>query len=180
MKTFYALLCAVVLFAACEEKHEDHDDGAKDKFLKNSETAMANLKNWETETPDYSQYAADFVMASTAFGGRDSISLDDMKKMDAQFLAAYDFKIVSDSINFLPGVNPETKKMDGSVRHYTDWEVTLPATDSTEARSGVIVIYEYFVFNDAGKIIDQGGFGDFGGLMDYLHDDDDEDEGAED
>ena len=35
----------------------------------------------------------------------------------------YDFAI-SDSINFLPGVNAETKEMDGSVRFYFDWTVS--------------------------------------------------------
>jgi hypothetical protein len=52
--------------------------------------------------------------------------------------------------------------------------VTRPATDSTEARSGIIHIYEYFVFNKAGKIVNQGTYGDFGGLMDVLNDDDDD------
>ncbi len=175
MKFIYSILCLSIVFAACEEKHEDHDDSAHEKFVKNSETVMANLKNWESETVDYSQFAADFVTAGTGQGSPDSISLDDMKKMDAEFLAMYDFKIVSDSINLLPGVDNETKKMDGSVRHYLDWEVTLPATDSTEARSGIIHFYEYFVFNDEGKIVDQAGYGDFGGLMGHLHGDGDDD-----
>jgi len=175
MKTFYLLLCMSILFTACEEKHEQ-DNSAHDKFVKNSETAMANLKNWENETIDYSQYAADFVMAGSGQGAPDSISLGEMKKMDAEFLAMYDFKIASDSINFLPGVDPETKKPDGSVRHYTDWEVTLPATDSTEARSGIIHIYEYFSFDEAGKIVNQGTYGDFGGLMEKLMGDDEDEE----
>ncbi|MCZ6594541.1 MAG: hypothetical protein O6943_06440 [Bacteroidetes bacterium] len=175
MKFIYSILCLSIVFAACEEKHEYHDDSAHEKFVKNSETAMANIKNWESETPDYSQYAADFVSSGTAYGAKDSISLDDMKKKDEEILAMFDFRIASDSINLLPGVDPETKKMDGSVRYYLDWEVTLPATDSTEARSGIIHFYEYFVFNDDGKIIDQAGYGDFGGLMGHLHGDDDGD-----
>ncbi|RLD24147.1 MAG: hypothetical protein DRI70_08560 [Bacteroidetes bacterium] len=77
----------------------------------------------------------------------------------------------------MPGVDSETKKADGSVRHYLDWEVTLSATDSTEARSGMIHYYEYCVFNDEGKITNQGGYGDFGGLMERLHGDDDYDKG---
>ncbi len=175
MKFIYSILCLSIVFAACEEKHEYHNDSAHEKFVKNSETAMANIKNWENETPDYSQYAADFLSSGTGYGAKDSISLDDMKKMDEEFLAMYDFRIASDSINLLPGVDPETKKMDGSVRHYLDWEVTLPATDSTEAKSGIIHFYEYFVFNDEGKIVNQGGYGDFGGLMGHLHGDDDGD-----
>ena len=179
MKFIYSLLCLSIVFAACEEKHEEQDNSAHDKFVTNSETVLANLHNWESETVDYSQYAVDFVMAGTGFGAPDSISLDDMKKMDAEFLAMHDFKIVSDSINLLPGVDPETKKPDGSVRGYLDWEVTLPATDSTEARSGVGHMYHYYVFNDDGKIVNEGTYGDFGGLMGYLHGDDD-DEGDED
>ena len=175
MKVIYSILCLSLVFAACEEKQEQ-DNSGHEKFVKNSETVIANIKNWEVEKLDYSQYAADFILSGTGFGGKDSISLDEMKAMDKEFLKRYDFKIASDSINLLPGVNPETKQMDGSVRHYIDWEVILPATDSTESRSGLIHIYEYFVFNDDGKIINQAGYGDFGGLMDYLHDDDDDED----
>lgn len=175
MKTLFALLCLAFLFAACEEKHDDQDNSAHEKFLKNSEVAKANITNWEKEAMDYSQYAADFYLSGTGYGSPDSISLGDMKKMDAEFMAKYDFKIASDSIILLPGVDPATKKMDGSVRHYISWEVTLPKTDSTEARSGVIHLYEYFVFDEAGKISNQGAYGDFGGLMDALEDDDDDD-----
>ena len=170
MKAIYSILCVSIMFMACEP---NVDNSGHEKFVKNSETVMTNIKNWETETIDYSQYAADFVLGGTSFGSKDSISLDEMKVMDIEFLERYDFKIASDSINLLPGVDPETKKMDGSVRHYIDWEVILPATDSTEAKSGVIQIYEYFVFNEDGKIVNQAGYGDFGGLMDYLDDDDD-------
>ncbi len=175
MKFIYSILCLSIVFAACEEKQEYNDNSAHEKFVKNSETAMANIKNWENETPDYSQYAADFIMGGTGYGAKDSISLDDMKKMDKEFLAMYDFRIASDSINLLPGVDPETKKMNGSVRHYIDWEVTLPATDSTEARSGIILYYESFEFNEDGKIVNQVGYGDFGGLMEHLHGDGDDD-----
>lgn len=173
MKYVFSILCVSIMFIACEPKV---DNSGYEKFVKNSETVMTNIKNWETETIDYSQYAADFILAGTSFGSKDSISLDEMKAMDMDFLKNYDFKIASDSINLLPGVDPETKKMDGSVRHYIDWEVIRPATDSTEARSAVIHLYEYFVFNEDGKIVNQAGYGDFGGLMDYLLDDDDGDE----
>jgi hypothetical protein len=179
MKVIYSILCLSLVFVACEEKHEQ-DNSGHDKFVKNSKVVIANLKNWEAEKPDYSQYAEDFVLGGTAFDGKDSISLEEMKVMDEGFLSGYDFKIVSDSINLLPGVDPETKKMDGSVRHYIDWEVTLSATDSTEARSGVLHMYEYFVFNEDGKIVNQAGYGDFGGIMEYLHDDDNDDDDDDD
>ena len=175
MKFIYSILGLSLLFLACEAKV---DNTADEAFQKNSETVMANLEGWQNENMDYSQYAADFVMSGTGYGTKDSISLDDMKKMDEEFLAMYDFRIASDSINLLPGVDPETKKMNGSVRHYIDWEVTLPATDSTEARSGVIKLYKTIDFNDEGKIIFQSTYGDFTGLMMHLHgNDDDGDDG---
>jgi len=108
-------------------------------------------------------------MRDTGFGSKDSLSLDEMIAFDKEMLEAYDFKILTDPIVLLPGVNPDTRKPDGSVRHYTDWEVTLPATDSTEARSGVIKLYESFDFNAEGKITFQQVYGDFTGIMMHLH-----------
>lgn len=182
MKKVFLIACLLSLFVSCEEKHQDdhdHDHSVDEIFERNAKTVMANLLNWETETIDYSQYADDFVLRGTAQGAPDSISLDDMREMDKEFLALYDFKIATDSINLLPGVDAQTHKPDGSVRHYTDWEIIMPATDSTEARSVVVKMYESFDFNPEGKIIFQQGFGDFGGAMDALEGDDDDDEDEE-
>jgi len=85
------------------------------------------------------------------------------------FWGSCDFKILTDPIVLLPGVNSETKMTDGSVRHYSNWEVTLSATDSTEAKSGMIQLYESFDFNEEGKISSQVVYGDFTGLMMHLH-----------
>jgi hypothetical protein len=166
MKFIYSILGLSLLFMACEAKVDTATDEA---FEKNSQTVMAVLEGWQNENLDYSQYAADFVMRGTGQGDSDSISLDDMMKMDKEFWAHYDFKIVTDPVNLLPGVDAETKKADGSVRHYTDWEVTLGATDSTEARTGVIKLYESFDFNEDGKITFHQVYGDFTGLMMHLH-----------
>lgn len=172
MKLIYSLLSLSIFFVACQPKA---DNSAKEAFEKNSQTVMANLKGFENENVDYSQYADDFVMAGTAFGSKDSLSLDDVKKNDKDSWERYDFKLLTDPLVLLPGVDTETKEFDGSVRYYADWQVTLPATDSTEARSGFIHFYEYYVFDDNGKIAQQGGYGDFGGLFGYLHGDDDDD-----
>ena len=114
-------------------------------------------------------YAPDFVMLDTGFGSeKDSMSLNEMKMYDKQMWEAFDFKLLTDPPALLPGVNPDTRKPDGSVRHYSDWQVTLPATDSTEARTGVIKLYESFDFDSEGKILYQQVYGDFTGLMMYL------------
>lgn len=116
---------------------------------------------------------------NTLFGSKDTLNLDDMKKMDMEMWKNYDFKLLTDPLVLLPGVNPETKELDGSARYYADWQVTLPATDSTGARSGVLHFYEYFNFDENGKITQQGGYGDFGGLFGYLHGGDNNDDGEE-
>jgi hypothetical protein len=176
MKLIYSLCSLSIFLVACQPKA---DNSAKEAFEKNSQTVMAYLDGWQNENLDYSIYSDSLVFNDTGFGGKDSLSLDDIMKMDKALWEHYDFKIVTDPLVLLPGVNPDTKEPDGSVRYYGDWQVTLPATDSTEARSGVLNFYEYFVFDENGKIVQQGGYGDFGGLMTYLHGDDDDDDGED-
>jgi len=160
------ILGLLIMGCAPEEK----DNSAEMAFQKNSETVQANLQGWQNENLDYSMYADDFAMLETTFGAeKDSISLEEMKSTDRQMWSVYDFKLLTSPPNLLPGVDQDTKAPDGSVRHYSDWEVTLPATDSTEAKSGVIRLYESFDFNDEGKIRYQQVYGDFTGLMTYLH-----------
>ena len=75
----------------------------------------------------------------------------------------YDFAL-SQPLNFLPGVNPETKKMDGSVRMYFNLTVTLSATQ----KSVSIPMYESFDFDEKGKIIYLQYYGDFTAALQSL------------
>ncbi len=173
MKTIFAALCASILLASCQPPA---DNSANEAFEKNSKTAMDNLTGFANENTDYSQYADNFIMRGTGFGDSDSLTLAQVKESDQQLWKSFDFKIIGDIV-LLPGVNPETKLPDGSVRHYSDWEITRPATDSTEARSGIIKLYESYDFDEEGKIIFQQVYGDFTGIMMYLMGDDDDDHG---
>jgi hypothetical protein len=174
MKIIYSIICLSILFIGCKSETETAPDAeaeinVAEVFAKNSQTVLENLKGWQNENVDYSMYADDFVMAETGFGAKkDSLSLDDLKAGDKRSWEAFDFKMLTDPPVLLPGVNAETKEVDGSVRHYSEWEVTLPATDSTEAKSGKIKLYESFDFNEEGKIIYQQIYGDFTGLMMHL------------
>ncbi len=165
MKFMYSILCLSILFVSCAPPV---DNSAAEAFEKNSQTVIANLEGFQNENIDYSQYAEDFILRDTGFGVKDSVSLDEMKEYDKSLWARFDFKILTDPLVLLPGVSVDSKLADGSVRHYSDWEVTLPATDSTEARSGVIKLYESFDFDEDGKIVFQQAYGDFSGLMMYL------------
>ena len=167
MKTIFFYLFVAVLFIGCKT---EIDNSVQEAFENNSKTALANLEEFENENVDYSKYAKDAVLRQVVFGAeKDSMSISEMKQSDKELWNRYDLKILTNPIVLLPGVNPDTKKADGSVRHYTDWEVTLPATDSTEARSGVIQLYESYDFDAEGKITLQQVYGDFTGLMMYLN-----------
>ena len=166
----YSILCLVLLIVGCKA---EPDNSVNELFKKNSETALKSLLDWQNEVPDYSIYADSAVAYNTYFGAeKDSVMIhsEEVMNHDKSFLAKYDFKLITNPPVFLPGVNPNTKLPDGSVRYYGEWEVTLPATDSTEAKSGSIKLYESFDFDADGKIILQQGYGDYSGLMSYLND----------
>jgi len=157
------------------------DNSANEAFEKNSKTVLSVLEGFQNENLDYqAYYATDYVSLDTGFGAeKDSMSLDETIANDKQFMAMFDFKLLNDPVVLLPGVNAETKMADGSVRYYGNWEVTLPATDSTEAKSAVLKMYSSFDFNEEGKIRYEQGYGDFTGIMQYLMASDDNDESEE-
>lgn len=170
MKTFYVpLLMAIVLIGCKAETESDADSAADMAFEKNSKTVLANLKGFQNENLDYSMYADNFSLLETMFGvEKDSTSLEEMIESDKALWEVMDFKMLTDPPVLLPGVNPDTGMPDGSVRHYSEWEVTRSATDSTAAKTGKIRLYESFDFDAEGKILVQQVYGDFSGLMTYL------------
>ena len=165
-------MVTAIVAVACQPAADSGPDPAKEAFKRNSEVVRADLDNWIAETVDYSNYAEDYWSIGAAFGDTDTTNLEDMKEFDAYFLSAYDFEFLTD-LQLLPGVDPETNKMNGSVRYYGDWKVIKTATDSTEEKSGVISMYSTFEFNDEGKITTSQAYGDFTGKMNYLNSSDD-------
>jgi len=126
------------------------------------------------ETLDYyDYYASDIVITPTAFGAPDSVALEDQKARDERFYSQFDVELLTE-LTLLPGVNADTKLVDGSVRYYGTWKVTRSATDSTEARSGEMKSYTSYDFNEEGKIVYEQFYGDFGGLFEYLMDEEDD------
>ena len=166
MRTLFYYLCFALLLLGCKT---EVDNSANEAFEANSKTVLANLEGFQNENLDYSVYAKEFSMLETSFGAeKESITLDEMIASDKQMWETLDFKMLTDPPVLLPGVNADTRMPDGSVRHYSVWEVTMPATDSTEAKSGIINLYESFDFDADGKISAQQVYGDFTGLMMHL------------
>ena len=63
--------------------------------------------------------------------------------------------------NYLPGVDPDTGLLNGSVRTYGHWSGTK--SDSGKTFKGLW--YHYLTFDENGKIINGGDFGDATGLI---------------
>ncbi|WP_406683336.1 hypothetical protein N1F78_11650 [Seonamhaeicola sp. MEBiC1930] len=169
MKIIYLNVLIVLLLVSCKA---EPDNSANELFAKNSKVVLQSISDWENETLDYSIFADDAVGLNTFFGAEvDTVLIqsEESKANDKAFLARYDFKFLGKPPVLLPGVNADTKLPDGSVRYYGAWEVTLPATDSTEAKSGVIKVYNSLDFDENGKIIYTQGYGDYTGIMNYLN-----------
>ncbi|MEO9967409.1 MAG: hypothetical protein ABJF11_16545 [Reichenbachiella sp.] len=177
MKLIKISACLIIILAGCQPPQQ----AGNDAFEKNSKTAMAYLEGFQNESLDYaSLYAEDVVIRGTGVNDPDSISLEDAMKQNDMAWANFDFKLLGDEVVLLPGVNVDTKMADGSVRYYGDWEVIRPATDSTEARSGIIKIYESFDFDIDGKIVFQQAYGDFSGIMMLMMGEGDSEDNADD
>lgn len=155
------------LFACLPQPDNQHE--RNNSFEKNAETVITYLHQYASEQIDYPHlFAKDFVLKGTWQGAKDSLNLSEAIAKDSASFALFDFKILTNPLVMLPGVDGETKKENGSVRYYGKWEVTLPATDSTDSKSTTIEMYETFDFNEEGKIIFQAYYGDFGGMRDDL------------
>ena len=165
MKLIISFLCLSILFIGCQPAA---DNSVNEAFEKNSKTVTTYLEGFKNESVDYSVFSDDFVWGPTEIGSPDSLTAKDMMESDKANWAMYDFDLLGE-LSLLPGVNADTKMTDGSVRYYGDWEVTLQATDSTEAKSGILRLYQSFDFNDEGKIIFLQYYGDVGGLVNHLH-----------
>ena len=149
---------AAVACQAPEEKGNDVDA----TFAANCETVETALSNFQNEVADYSMYSEDYWARPTRMNPErgDSVRLEDVKMSNARGWTIFDYELVSD-LAFLPGVNPDSKEMDGSVRYYGMWKVTRSATDSTDEASVMIPIYSSFDFDADGKILFQQNYGDF-------------------
>ena len=123
MKNSILVIIAAFLFSCNSQSDINNNTSADQKFLSNCITVQGYLDDFVNESIDYKKYFNDTCkVRGTYFNSEGPMSVEDRISTHKQMWAKYDFTI-SDSINFLPGVNAETKLMDGSVRFYFDWTV---------------------------------------------------------
>lgn len=129
---------------------------------------MAYLEGFQNENTDYSIFAKEFKSLNTNFGATTEMAtLEEFKENDIKMSKNFDFKLVEKPV-FLPGVDPKTGILDGSVRFYNTWEITMQKTDSTEAKTARLKVYESYDFDKEGKILFQQGYGDASGLINFF------------
>ncbi|MEO9801631.1 MAG: hypothetical protein ABJF04_00215 [Reichenbachiella sp.] len=166
MKLIYSIACMLLAMVGCQPPQ---GNSVNEAFEKNSQTVMTYLEGIQTESLDYDAlYAKDAIVRGTGFGSPDSLTLSDIIAENNVSWSLFDLELVTDPIVLLPGVNVDTKMADGSVRYYGDWKITIPATDSTNAKSGVLRLYESFDFDENGKIVFQQYYGDYTALIIHL------------
>lgn len=99
----------------------------------------------------WAEWADTAIFRGTGANAPDTVTREQAAARFERLWGIYDYAIAEDYL-FLPGVDPETRRPDGSVRGYFHYEVIKPATDSTERRSAKVWVYESFDFNADGKI----------------------------
>jgi hypothetical protein len=167
MKKVMGILAIGLTAVACQAPNETST--VSSVFETNCETVRSAIDNFQNEVATFDEYSADFVGAQTNFNPtEDSTRLNELKESRPGWWAKFDAELKTE-LRLLPGVNPETNEVDGSVRYYGQWEVTKSATDTTEATSVIIPIYASYDFDADGKILYQQTYGDMTAAFESLN-----------
>jgi hypothetical protein len=153
----YHFIVAGALLASCSSGG-NHADYASNLAL--AQAAIAAHENEDIEA--WVAHFSDSLKHESPVYGAGIIDLVQQKEQIGMYHAAFDDIKFTDAI-WLPGVNDETGRPDGSVRCYGKWTSTFVPSGKT----AILNAYHYFSFTD-GKISQSGDFFDFGGLMDAV------------
>ena len=158
MRNAICLLTIVLFVFSCntEISVDVSNDTISKIFEKNCETVISYETAFCEENIDYEKFYSDkAIIKGTILGDKDSLFVADRKIAHQALWQKYDFSM--SPLNPLPGVNLESKKLDGSVIMYFDITITL----TENGKSVTIPMYNSFDFDDEGKIIYLQYYGDF-------------------
>ena len=153
MKKIFIML--VFLLASCSSPQQNPD------FEKNVELAKNYFATFVTE--DFDATAAllsDDVEWQGCFYGTTLMNKEQAMEYSKGWHDAME-NITYTAQNYLPGVDPDSGLLNGSVRTYGTWT----GTNTASGKDFEISMYHYFTFNEDGKIINAGDYGDATGLI---------------
>ena len=154
--TLFCAAIAACLLAACTTAPVETNTG----YEQNVASMKAMFDGFQNKSVDEALFAEDFVDVGTGFEDVDRGKTEAMQQwkmmtavMDADLVKAI----------YLPGIDTTTMAMDGSVRYYGEWEMTMgEATQS-------LMAYGSMEFNEAGEIRNFAHYADwtatFGALL---------------
>ena len=167
MKSSIPFLVVFLLLISCGSNKEIM---AYQKFEKNAKTVMDYLEGFQNQKIDYSSYSKDFTSLTTTFGdSKATITLDELKETNNMMFEVLQFKLLEKPV-FFTGVDPKTGVIDGSIKFYGNWEITLKKTNTTNGKTARLKVYESIDFDRDGKILFEQGYGDFSGLSRFFND----------
>ena len=148
------LLLTLGLFISCSNvQNPDYE--------KNLEIAKEWFEVFVTEDFDaITEFFADEVEYQSAFYGGPLMNREETLNYLKGWQDAME-DISWEAQNYLPGADPDTGEPNGSVRMYGHWS----GTNTASGKSFKGLWYHYFTFNEDGKIINGGDFGDATGLV---------------
>ena len=133
----------VVVLASCSGPQQNPD------FEKNVDLAKNYFATFVTEDIDATAaLISDDVEWQGCFYGSPVMNKEEAVEYSKGWHAAME-NISYTAENYLPGVDPETGLLNGSVRTYGTWT----GTNTASGKDFEVLMYHYFTFNDDGKII---------------------------
>ena len=152
MKKIVLILVMAVLVMSCSDSNPKYADNlaTAKKFF-----ALHGEENYEEQLKLISKD----IQAEPPFYASGMSNYEEFTSMVKGYQEAFD-NIKYNARNWLPGTD-SLGVFDGSVRTYGNWTGVHTATGKQLDLKG----YWYFNFDDEGKVIAQGDFFDFGGMM---------------
>ena len=130
-------------------------------YERNLELAKQWFDNFGNEDLDFTMsFFADDIEYQSAFYDGPLMNKDETREYFKGWHDAME-DISYEAQNYLPGVDPDTSLLNGSVRTYGYWS----GTNSDSGKTFKGFWYHYLTFDENGNIINGGDFGDATGLI---------------
>ena len=167
MKSIITLVFTFLMVMSCDFKettYTSHEDLFK-LYTKNCARVIAYEKAFCLEDIDYDAfYNPDAMIMGTSFNSLDTVGLEVNKNTHKKLWETYNFSY-NEPIRFMPGLDPKTNRIDGSVHMYIELLVQL----DTGGNVVMIPVYEEYDFDSDGRITRLLYYGDMTAAFDALN-----------